>query len=197
MSDGRRTDRRDRLVDGAMDLFRRRGPNGAGVGAVCEAAGTTKGVFGHHFPGGKDELVAEVVRRNAEQVDQLVDHALATQPSVGAAVRWAFGVYADLLVADPDLGCPIAAAVVDTHADSASVRAVTADAFARWQDRLTGALAERGVASPRAEDLAVTVVAAMEGAILLAVARRAPEMLRTTGAVLADLLDAEPSTTNA
>lgn len=189
MTDGRRNDRRDRIVDGAMDLFRRRGPNGAGIGAICAAGGTTKGVFSHHFPGGKDELVAEVVRRNAAQVDQLVEHALTTRPTVGEAVTWAFGFYADLLDGDPDLGCPIAASVVDTHADSAVVRAVTAEAFGRWRHRLTIALVEEGTGAEHADALAVTVVAAMEGAILLAVAHRDPQILRSTAAMLAELLD--------
>lgn len=187
--DGRRSDRRDRLVDAGMALFRRRGTGGAGVAAVCAAGGVTKGVFSHHFPGGKDELVAAVVRRNADEVDALVGRALDAAPTLGAAVATCFGAYADLLDRDPDLGCPIAAAVVDGHETSPAVRAVADAAFRRWEDRLAHALRERAVDPATAATLATTVVAAMEGAILLALARREPGVLRATGAVVAEAVD--------
>jgi len=181
--------RRDRLVDAGMALFRRRGTGGTGVAAVCAAAGATKGVFSHHFPGGKAELVAEVVRRNADQVDALVARALGAEPTLGAAVAACFGAYADLLDREPDLGCPIAAAVVDGHETSPGVRAAADAAFRRWEDRLAHALVERAVDPAASARLATTVVAAMEGAILLALARREPGVLRATGAVVADAVD--------
>jgi AcrR family transcriptional regulator len=189
VSDRRRNDRRDRLVDVAIGLFRRHGPNGTAVGAVCAAGGATKGVFTHHFPGGKDELIAAAVERNAGQVDELVERALAAAPTTGAAVEQMFGFYADLLDRDPDFGCPIAASVVDTHAGSDRVRAAAGAAFTRWEARMASAIASQGTPYPAAEHLAVTVVAALEGAILLALARRQPRLLRVVVTGLAAAVD--------
>jgi hypothetical protein len=47
---------------------------GVGVGEIRAGALVIKGVFSHHFPGGKDELVAAVV-----------DGAASTSPAISAA----------------------------------------------------------------------------------------------------------------
>lgn len=196
--DGRRNDRRSQLVAGAMKLFRSRGPNGTGIAAICEAGDATKGVFSHHFPGGKDEIVLEVVRQNASEVDEIVGNALLNAESVSEAVQTIFNLYADLLDHDPDFGCPLAAAVVDASSDNETIRELTSSSFQRWQLQLSNAIvADRMNPTPQATDgqtsqdaqaVAVTIVASMEGAILLARAQRDPSILRRTGAVVATLL---------
>lgn len=208
--DGRRNDRRQRLVAAATRLFRSQGPNGTGISAICEAGQASKGVFSHHFPGGKDELVLEVVRQNAAEIDDLLDQALGSAETVREAIRAIFDFYADLLDDDPDFGCPLAAAVVDASSTNELVRNLTSSSFQRWQTRLGDAIlngitgsANHGAnhseddneggrdetaVSTKAQDAALTVVAAMEGAILLARAHRDPDILRRTGASVASLI---------
>jgi TetR/AcrR family transcriptional repressor of lmrAB and yxaGH operons len=176
-----RTTTRTRLIDAAIDEFLHVGPGNTSWGDVCAAAGTTKGVVHHHFPGGKEELIVAAVERNAAHVDRLLarvhDGGDAGPTDAGAALVRFFDLYAELLDADPDRGCPVAASVVDASATSEAVRRATVDAFTGWIDALATLVGDRDVAS--------TVVATMEGSILLARVTRDPDLLRRTGRVLA------------
>lgn len=183
--DRRRRDTRQRLVRAGVALFRRQGPAGTGLAEVCERAGTTKGVLAHHLPGGKAELVAAAVEQNAAEVDALFARLVDERTTVAEALATFFDGYADLLAADPDLGCPVAAAVVDAGAGGAAARQAAAGAFSGWTDQLATALEAEGRPAGEARDAATTVVATMEGAILLARAQRDPDVLRRTGAWLA------------
>ncbi|HEV7722169.1 MAG TPA: TetR/AcrR family transcriptional regulator [Iamia sp.] len=157
---------REAIVRAATGIFRRRGVTGAGIGDVCARAGVTKGVFSHHFPGGKEELVREVVQRNGADV-------LAATEAAGD-VAAAFSGYAALLRArGTDFGCPVAAAVVDVSASSPAVRRDAGEALASWAAAF-GADGE-------------LVVAALEGAILLARATDDPEVVARVGRALTAL----------
>ena len=59
---GRRSDARDRLLDGAESLFRERGFQSVSVAEMCAAAGVNKGSFYHFFPS-KRALLLEVLDR--------------------------------------------------------------------------------------------------------------------------------------
>lgn len=178
--DDRGTPPRVRLIDAAIDLFLHVGPANASWSDVCAVAGTTKGVVSHHFPGGKEELVVAAIERNAKQVDDLLRHVRDTTGGPAEALVRFFDLYAALLDADPDRGCPIAASVVDASATSEPVRTATAAAFARWIDAVEALVGDR--------DVAATVVATMEGSIMLARVTRDPDLIRRTAAVLAGRL---------
>ena len=58
---------RDRMIDGAAVLLAKRGLQGASFSEVLEATGAPRGSIYHHFPGGKDELVAAAIARVSER----------------------------------------------------------------------------------------------------------------------------------
>ena len=51
------------MVEGAMALLARRGLHATSFSEVLAATGAPRGSLYHHFPGGKDQLVAEAVDR--------------------------------------------------------------------------------------------------------------------------------------
>jgi TetR/AcrR family transcriptional repressor of lmrAB and yxaGH operons len=186
--DRRRRDTRDRLVRVATGLFRRRGVTGAGVAEICARAGVTKGVFAHHFPGGKEELAVTVIARNAADVRlSFLTPGPGRPGELSGAVGDFFGSYAALLRAKgTDFGCPVAAGVVDASEPSPAVRRAAREAFAGWREAvraLPGAPAD----VPAIDEL---VIAALEGAILIARAEQDPAALDRVGQALARLLRA-------
>lgn len=58
---------RDRIVAAARELFHRCGYTAVGVADICAQSGVVKGSFYHFFPG-KNELLAEVMRRNWQEL---------------------------------------------------------------------------------------------------------------------------------
>ena len=53
---------RERIIEAGSALFRRQGYAGTGMKAIAAAAKAPFGSIYHFFPGGKDELSAEVIR---------------------------------------------------------------------------------------------------------------------------------------
>lgn len=62
---------RERIVTAARLLFHERGYTAVGVADICAQAKVVKGSF-YHFFAGKDELLAEVVRRNWDQLQSVL-----------------------------------------------------------------------------------------------------------------------------
>ncbi len=177
-TDRRRTGTRRSLLRSATGLFRRHGLAGTSVADVCRRSGVTKGVFSHHFPGGRAELAREVIRQNGADVAAQLHATAVSHPAPESLIGAIFDGYADLMTAKgPDFGCPVAAGAVDADAGAAVGTAVR-NAFRSWRAELT---------PPLDDDLAGLVVAAVEGAILLARAERDPEVVRRIGGTLGRL----------
>jgi hypothetical protein len=81
--------------------------------------------------------------------------------------------YRDQLVdTDYRAGCPIVAVAVEAGDPGSELRDDAGAAFGRWQELLEQRLVAEGVSAARAEELAVLVIASVEGAIVLARAQR-------------------------
>jgi hypothetical protein len=85
-------------------------------------------------------------------------------------------------------------AVTVDPSPSPAARDVAGAAFARWEDQLAAALCGRGVPRARARSLATLAIASIEGAVVLARARRSTKPLERVGgeleALIADALAA-------
>jgi TetR/AcrR family transcriptional repressor of lmrAB and yxaGH operons len=69
-------------------------------------------------------------------------------------------------------GCPVVGLAVDSREDIPDAAELVREIFARWQVSLSNLLAAEGFSAERAQRLATLVVASVEGAIILARARR-------------------------
>jgi AcrR family transcriptional regulator len=168
------------MVRAAVELFRERGYAATSFGDVLARSGAPRGSIYHHFPGGKEELAAEALRRyTAASVRAL--RAAAENASAAETVRVFVTASRDALIAgDYRRSCPIAGVALDLMpADNALAALVTA-AFDQWRDVLRGALERDGVPGPRATAVAALVVAAAEGALLLGRADRRPDPVDAT-----------------
>jgi AcrR family transcriptional regulator len=166
---------RDRTVRSAALLFRERGVGGTGLRDVVEHAQAPRGSLQHYFPGGKRELLAEAMAWMAERAARPLREALATDPAPEPAV-----VVAGLLDRFRQLltmtgyrgGCPIVAGVADASWDSPAVADAARDAFGTWLGPLEQVLRRGGLSAERAERVALLVVSAAEGAVVISRARR-------------------------
>lgn len=189
--DGRRTETRARLVGTAVWLFRSRGVSGSGIEQVCREAGVTKGVFAHHFPGGKHELIAAAIHQDTADMTAMLQRLYARDgETIGGLVRGLFGAYGRLIQKYGwSFGCPVAAVAVESGSSPDDAE-LAGRAFATWREALV-ALDDRLNPS-----LATLVVAAFEGAILLARAERNLEVFDQVGDTLSRLIEADTATAN-
>src|ERR1700693_1319070 len=77
---------RERILGAAQQLFREQGINRTGMDQLCAAAQVSKGTAYQHFTG-KDELVAEYLRRFDPSVLSGVFDRTRLQESLRRAVR--------------------------------------------------------------------------------------------------------------
>jgi AcrR family transcriptional regulator len=139
---------------------------------VLEASGAPRGSLYHHFPGGKDELILAALDAAGGFALRRLEASAATS---SAEVARAFldlwrGV---LLRSNFEAGCAVAAVTV--AAQSSDLIARAARIFRDWEARLAAMLEGAGTRAPRAAELATLLIAACEGAVILARAERSME----------------------
>jgi AcrR family transcriptional regulator len=183
---------RDRIVRGAAQLIRTQGVSNTGMRDIVEFADAPRGSLQHYFPGGKDQLVREALIWSGEASGLLVHHLYQGMdaPSPGklfeVLVRW---WRSELLRSGFDAGCPLIAAAVEVPASNDAMRDVIGEALDRWQGPIVAVLEDMGVPSVRASSLAILMLSALEGAIVLARIRHDVAPLEIVVEELTPMLD--------
>ena len=186
------TDTRSRLVRTAEALFGARGYAGSGLKQLTDAAGAPWGSLYHFFPGGKAELGAAALAFAAEKYGQAWRRAFQQAGDPAEAVWRMFDGQARIMAGGGyRAGCPVAATTLDMASLDPALRASCAQAFAPWLAIIAEALEARGVPASRAGALAHLVLAALEGAMILARASGDPAPLLDAGAAVRDVLRRE------
>ena len=184
---------RERMVRSAAQLIRRKGVSGTGMREIVTEADAPRGSLQHYFPGGKEELVSDALLWmgdvSARRVKRCLRELESRTPSallVAIVETW----QRDLTVEKFSAGCPLVAAVADTAGTSDQLREVLQRAFDGWLEPLSEGLVELGVPLERADNLAVVIISALEGAIILARVRRDVTAFDALVTELGPLLDA-------
>ena len=173
---------RQRIVDTSAELFRRQGYSATGVKQIVTAAKAPFGSLYHFFPGGKEELGAEAVRVSGLRYAQLIRAVFDPAPDLVTAVNDFFTGAADHLVkTDYEDACPIATVALEVSSSSGTMRHACADVFESWIAAGAERFERAGIDRSRARELAVAMLAALEGAFVLARATRSTEPLRVAG----------------
>lgn len=166
---------RDRMVIGAAAAFRARGISGATLVGIAEESGASRGSIYHHFPGGKEQLATEAVELAGRFVGRRIHAALTRGPA--ATVTELIDYFrAELPTSDFTAGCPVAAGALE-FGEAPLARAMAGDVFAAWEQAMASGFWQHGLPRDVADELATSVIASIQGALILARARRSLEPL--------------------
>jgi AcrR family transcriptional regulator len=177
---------RERIVDASAELFRRQGYNATGVKQIVTEARAPFGSLYHFFPGGKEQLGAEAVRTSGAMYQLLIPAVFGPAPDLVTGVRQFFaGAAAHLVETDYEDACPIATVALEVSSASEILRQACADVFESWIEAGTAMYERAGITPERARELTIAMVAALEGAFVLARALRSTEPLEVAGEVIA------------
>ena len=172
---------RDRLVDVGASLLQRQGFVATGVKQIVSEAGAPFASLYHFFPGGKEELGAEVVRVSGARYGDLIPLFYDGTGDAAAATEAFFLAAAETLRAsDYADACPIATVALEMSSTSEPMRLACAETFEAWLATLTMHLGSR--------DVALALFALLEGAFIHGRATRSTEALEAAGRVAADLV---------
>lgn len=179
------TETRDRLLNATQELVETGGYFGAGLNQVIAASGAPRGSLYFHFPGGKDQLVGESVRRAGRTISTALGDLAGSSPSVAECVDGVLRHLGDRLEESGwRKGCPVATVALETAATSDPLQQACSEVYTSWEAALRAQLEGR----PDADDLAVTILAMAEGALLLAKAHRSRKPLDSVARQIGVLL---------
>ena len=165
----------------AVQHLRERGVEGMGLRPLVAAADAPWGSLRHYFPQGKDQIVTEALEWSGSFAADVVTGYLdaARRPTgpglVGAVIGWWIE---DLTRRDFARGCPVAAIVAGGVDERSPIRRAAVRAFDVWAEPIRAGLVSMGWSPREAGELATLLLAALEGAVLMARARRSVAPLR-------------------
>jgi AcrR family transcriptional regulator len=177
------TSTKDRIMDASAELFRRQGYTGTGVKQIVAKANAPFGSLYHFFPGGKEQLGADVIRSSGAMYLKLIAAVFDPAPDVVTAVGNFFAGAAETLVeTDYADACPIATVALEVASTSEPLRRATADVFESWIHAAAEHFEAAGMSGATARHVAICLLAALEGAFVLSRAMRSTEPLEIAGA---------------
>ena len=160
---------KDALVRAAMRLFRRQGYASTGLQQILAESGAPRGSLYHYFPAGKEALGRAAVELAGSLMREELSELAARHREPRAFLRAYCRTMAGWMEESGfGSGCPIATTLLENAPQSAAITETGEAAIDSWIDAVAEVF-QRGAGDRReARTRAQLVIAAMEGALLLA-----------------------------
>lgn len=182
---------RQRIVALAAPLFNQRGFEGCSMQDVMQATGLEKGGLYRHFSS-KEELAAEAFRHSLKNAVKTRTEGLETVGDPLDQLRYLVRRF----VEEPSFmagGCPLMNTAIDADDGNAVLRKLVLDAIEDWKARLA-AIVQEGIRrreirrSINPNRIATTIIATLEGALMISRLEGSKTALRDAQASLDVLL---------
>jgi TetR/AcrR family transcriptional repressor of lmrAB and yxaGH operons len=163
---------RDRMVAGAARLLAQRGLQETSFSEVLELTGAPRGSIYHHFPDGKDQLIASAVDLAGSNAMAMIERSRGQ--SAEQVTTHFIGLWREVLVRSKyTAGCSVLAVTIATQSSDLLDHAATV--FRTWRERLAELLHEGGLDERDAARFAAILIAGTEGAVVLSRAEQSME----------------------
>ncbi|HXB48856.1 MAG TPA: TetR/AcrR family transcriptional regulator [Streptosporangiaceae bacterium] len=184
---GERT--RGRIVDAAAQLIYERGVAGTTLEDIRSAAGVSGSQLSHYFAD-KEELVQAVITHQAETIADNQQRADLSNPEGLRA--WRNTVIAQVENSKGKGGCPLGSLAGQLAENDPRARALISAGFGQWSSAISEGLRRLHAAGhlpdgADPDDLAVTLLAVLQGGLLLAQVQRDTRPLETALDTLLEL----------
>ncbi len=160
---------RENLIRTAMSLFRRQGYASTGLQQILSESGAPKGSLYHYFPSGKEQLAEAAV----EMAGCLIGDMLSAHAHRHSNVKTFVRAYCKTMAgwmeeSEFRSGCPIATTMLETAPQSPALTEKGVQVIDNWTAIITDVFVKSGVPKREAKQMAQSLIAAMEGALILA-----------------------------
>ena len=163
---------RARIIEAAAQLVSVRGAAGTSLDDIMAASRTSKSQLYHYFAD-KDALLCAVVAAQADRVIASQASCLQEAGTLAGLRRWRDTIIQASRANGGIGGCPVGSLASELADRSEHAREILAGSFRNWQAHLAAsleAMQSRGELRPGSDphDLAMAIVAALQGGLLLA-----------------------------
>ncbi|AVI35284.1 MULTISPECIES: TetR/AcrR family transcriptional regulator [Acinetobacter] len=165
----KKLDPRQRLILSALDLLRTQGLAATSVREVAKHAQAPLGSTYHYFPDGKSQIVKEALIFSGNTALEQLDKALnqhGVRKGITVFITW----WADMVQADNfEAGCPLMSVLMETGSDPEKLQYVeiVKQILDVWKLRLIQAFEQESICLEQSNQISMSIIASLEGAILL------------------------------
>ncbi len=187
------TVKRDEVIDTACRLLEVQGYHATGLNQILQESGAPKGSLYYYFPEGKEELAAAAIARSAAGIAANISGALApgedraADDPAAAVVGFIRTLAGHVSTSGFRQGGPITAVALEAASTNERLRLACRDAYRLWAGLFADRL--RPVYGPRADRLAMLILAAIEGGIILARSEQSEQPLLDVADEIAMLME--------
>ncbi|MEV4152763.1 TetR/AcrR family transcriptional regulator [Nocardia salmonicida] len=187
---------RERILEATAELYRRQGMSATGLKQISSTAKAPFGSIYHHFPGGKESISVEVIRREGVRYGDFVGTQLA-DADPATAIPQLFENAGRLMESqDYSEACSIETIALEVASTNERLRIEAAEVFQDWLTRLAQWFGQLDITEQQSRALAMSTLTALEGAFVLCRTLRSIEPIIVAGqgvqsAVTATLVQAQ------
>ncbi|MCD2194285.1 TetR/AcrR family transcriptional regulator [Actinomycetospora endophytica] len=175
----------ERITTAMAELMRRQGYAATGIAELARAAGVPNGSVYHHFRGGKRDVAARALRESGAAYGQLLPTLLEPYDDLATGIEAAFAEAGRTMAESGWMAmCPVATVTAEIADVEPELRAVGADVMTGWVEGGAAFLRGRGLGDDDAREVVHAVLAALEGAFVVARGLRSREPLDAAGRAL-------------
>lgn len=168
---------RSRLIDTTARLLQTQGYHNTGLNQILAESQAPKGSLYHYFPGGKVDLAIAAIQHSARELSQKLTELCLSRPGAQEGLDAVIEFFqTELEQSNYQKGCPVATITLEQAAFSEPIQKACEATYAGWQTGLEAWLQAHQVAD--APFVAEHLLTLIEGALVLARARRSGEPLR-------------------
>jgi TetR/AcrR family transcriptional repressor of lmrAB and yxaGH operons len=180
---------RDQIIETTCELLELQGYHATGLNQIIEESGSPRGSLYHYFPGGKEELAAESVRRVGQIVlERIRDNLGAVDDPAEAVETFVRRIAAAVEQSGFRAGGPITTVALETASSSERLREECQRIYAGWQAAFADKLVSSGIDEARAGRLAQVIIGSIEGGIILCRTQRSRTPLEAAAEAMGTLI---------
>lgn len=185
---------REKILNTAMRLFNLRGYHAIGLNQIISESNVPKGSLYHYFPGGKEQLALEVIEISTVVIEKEIQHFfdITTTPVEGILKNIDFisDTFESLNIEENREfdNVPFGLLAMESAFENENIRKACAETFYRWESVYSKKLLEQGYSVQNAADISNQLVILIEGAVMLALAKKSREPFIAIKKVISELL---------
>lgn len=176
---------REQIIQTTCTLLEAQGYHATGLNQIVKESGAPKGSLYYYFPEGKESIAEEAIRSVTGIVVQRIRENLGAVEDPAAAVRaFAEGIAHHIEASGFQSGGPLTTVALETATSSPRLNEVCRAAYEEMRQAFAEKLLSAGFVSEQAETLSITILAALEGGILLSRTNHSGDALRSVAGCL-------------
>jgi AcrR family transcriptional regulator len=177
---------KESILTAAVELMRRKGYGEVGMKDIALASGAPIGSLYHHFRGGKVQIAREALVNAGAAYALLIPSIVGAYTDLGEAIDGVFVQAAEDMAGTGFANmCPVASVAAEVADTVEELRETSAAVFTGWIDGGAAYFVARGLDEALAREVTLALIAALEGAFVLARTLRDAEPLVAAGRALA------------